>query len=234
MLALSGLAPQADAATITFLQFSQRSASQSFTLTGGPGGIDTLSTVVPVSVTLSQLGPLPGPLTNPINATFQFNATSSNAVQSFGGFGIQGGYSGTFSFTLDTPYFGQTDLLSGTFGSTRGGTLTGQEDGSSGGFSASTRNTALDSNVLFSSSFLRFAPNSQENFALSLSSINPGVNIFDSRFEDFSSAIVGTFAAQPLPTIIPPPLNTVPEPITLVGTAVGFFIVGLAQRRRRS
>ena len=176
------------------------------------------------------------PFATNLAATFTFSATapSGNPAQLLGSFLLQPGLAGSFSFltqtglTVGSNFFAAgSNLLSGTFG---GGTIFGQRGGTSGGVSASTLG---GSTISYSSDFLSFAPGSNLDFAISLTSIasvlqaTPTTGVPTRALRSFRAVSGGSFSADPAPIV-----TAIPEPAVWGLMIVGFGMVGLQTRRR--
>jgi hypothetical protein len=137
----------------------------------------------------------------------------------------------TISYLLATPVNvgGQmlSNLLTATITPvTSGATLAGTDGGTSATYSASTNIHNLYT-VSFSSSFLNFGSGVGNSYSVSLAfnSVTPGFNLSGSDIASFVADLVGTFAANPVPTSIP----EVPSAALLI---IGMAAVGVASRRR--
>jgi hypothetical protein len=167
--------------------------------------------------------------------TMDLVAASGNAAFNAGGYLVQGGLTGSFSFiytgsgfTIGDTFYGKgTNLLSGTLGGT---TIGGAANASSGGVSASSSN---GSPISYTSDVLSFTQGSNYDFALSLTQINDLLNRpnANSSLRNFRAASTGSFSSDPQPAIIALP---VPEAATWAFMLVGFGVIGSALRVRRS
>jgi hypothetical protein len=238
-----GLAAPAMADVETFASYNQVNQGNSlrWVKTASGGSLYTTSTstaTVPGAVavnftyltnSLSSLGPL--------SASFSMNLTAANGNPAFsgGGFLVQGGLTGSFSFTYtgadftigSTTYSSGTNLLSGTIGDA---SIAGASGGSSGGVSASTANGNA---ISFTSDILSFADASSYDFALTLTQIASVLNrpSSTSSLRDFRAASTGSFSSDPAPTV---PALGVPETATWAMMLVGFGAIGGALRSRRA
>jgi hypothetical protein len=165
--------------------------------------------------------------------TLDFIAPSGNPAQSAGGFLIQPGLAGTFSFTYngETPlvvgnqtYVKGANLLSGTV---TAASIAGANASSSGGFSASTSSGSV---VTFTSDFLDFTNTVNRDVAISLTSIVPGLsrNNANTALNSFRASATGAFSSDPVPLVN----GIVPEPATWGMMLLGFGLIGGALRRR--
>ena len=252
----------AAAVVTTFAAFNATTAGNVFYLNNGTGGSNstyrsngtggTISTTqsafnvrpssaVPgaVPVTFSFLNNTLSPFVANLPAAFTLNATVTNSpVETFGGFKLMEDFSGSFSFLTTSAltigsvtYAAGSNLLSGTFSAA---TIFGPSGGTSGSFSSST----VSSSINYTSDFLSFTNTSDRDLALSLTGINSlatninrGLNNVNGKsFRSFRATTTGSFSADPAPLV----LNTVPEPQTWGLMIVGFGMVGVASRRRKS
>lgn len=202
---VGGMAPRAHAVTTNFAQFFERNGGNDFSYTSN-STTATFSASSPVTLNYQNIPNLPADLQADQSATLSFSATTSRKAFDLG----DGDFSQKFeSATLlisrngpaaegDNP---RTVLLSVTFTNF---TFTGSSGptGGAGGFNASSN--ASTTTVNFSSNFLDFSATNVRNLALSFSSISPGLSLNSSGFfNDFATAGTGTFASDPLPSVVP-------------------------------
>ena len=262
-VAVAASAPAAAVVT-TFASFNANNAGNIFYLNNGTGGTNTtyrsngrggtISTTnsafnvrpanavagaTPVSFSfLNSLSPF---VTN-LPALFNLNATvTSSPVATSGTLPLQfktmTGFSGSFSFVTvsaltigSTNYAAGSNLLSGTFST---GTIFGLTGGTSGSLSGSTPT----STIVYTSDFLDFSNTIDRDYALSLtgitslvSNVNRGLNnTSGNAFRSFRSTATGSFSSDPAPLV-----PGVPEPQTWGLMILGFGMVGIAARRRKT
>jgi hypothetical protein len=178
-------------------------------------------------------------------AIFTLNGTVTNKNATISGSDImQSNISGTFSFILaagqgntinigpNISFGAGTNLLSGTFTLA---TISGNRNGSSAGFSASSP----VSTITYTSDVLDFVNGSNYDFALSLTSINPLLNATNASnqttgtpnkaLRSFRALVGGQFSSDPAP-ITP----AIPEPASWMLLIVGFGMVGVSARARKT
>jgi hypothetical protein len=223
---------------ITFAQYFQLNGSEQQWSVSTSGGVTTVSASGAVSFSLSGVPGLP--FAGPENATFTLNATSSQEGNCGVNCGpgdsfVQPGYSGTFSF-IDNDTFPGTNLLSGVFSVTGSPATTGAQFsssiGSSGGsFNASATAGNLNQ-LVFTSAYLDFTGQTQENASWSLSSLIPNfavgtvaVNRAFPADGPFDASGTGTFSSNPGPT-------STPEPAAGVLIGGGLCTIAWFMRRR--
>jgi hypothetical protein len=231
-------ASPAMAAPVTFAQYFQGNGAQQQWTVSTSGNT---STVTASGAVLFQFSGVSGlPFAGPESALFTLMATSGQvgncgvscgAGDSF----VQPGYTGTFSF-IDTGSVPGANLLSGTFAVTGSPSTTGAQFsshiGSSGGsFDASATAGNLNQ-LVFTSAYLNFTNQTEENASWSLSSLIPNFltgivsagQALPSDASTFDAAGSGTFSSNPGPT-------TVPEPATL--SLIGGTLLGLSILSRK-
>ncbi|MGC2661696.1 MAG: hypothetical protein WA324_27380 [Bryobacteraceae bacterium] len=218
------------ASSITFFQFTD-SGTQHFSLTNNANGSQTVTDTGAVTFYFSNVPGLSSAYSNansPINGTVTLTANSNANV----GTSKQGpntnafvtGFSGTITFTADGITF-----LSAIFGSPNGATLSGNEGGQSAAFQDSV---PPSSEVNFTSSILNFSSQTQEDFSLSLSSINnevndaDGFNVQGANIDNFVASASGTFASNPGPA-------PTPEPPAVASLGLGLFALAAILRKFR-
>ena len=228
--------------------------NQTYTFNGSGGTFFTTSSapnVAPrnavaggVGVTFSFLNEL-NPFIANVPATFTMSATVTNSpVLTLGvlpaQFKIQSISTGSFSFISQnavqvgqTFYAAGSNLLSANFSNV---SLSGQTNSTSGAFGGSVSN---GSTISFTSDFLNFGNSIDQDMSLSLTSIlslvnnvNRGVNngAAANALRSFRATATGSFAADPSPTIT----ANIPEPQTWDMFVIGFGLVGVGARRRKS
>jgi hypothetical protein len=233
----------ASAAVETFASYTQSNSGNSMRwIRSGSGG--TLCTAVnggctgvavDFSYLLDELSYLPS-----LSATFtaSFVAPSGNAatkVSASGGtFLIQGGLSGDFSFIYNGPDFtiGTTTFSSGAnllSGSISPAVIAGIDGATSAGVSASSTG---GSTITYTSDILAFRPNSDYDFALSLTQIARPLNqpSNSAALRNFRAASTGSFSSDPAPIV---PALPVPESATWALMLLGFGAIGGTLRSRR-
>jgi hypothetical protein len=205
------------AAPVTFGQGLEQSGSQDFHL---------VDTGTGVTLTASNVsGTLPPGLTGPVSATLTLNLTSTTPDVVSGTTISEGGFTGTFSITLNTAINGQTNLLSGTISSGANATLSGKEGGTGASLSASTPPTGA---VMYNSAFVQFVNPTTEALSLALSSVVPSFMDNGSGFlENFNAAGSETFSSEP------PPIASTPEPISMLLIGFGMMLIGVVGIRMR-
>ena len=244
LVAVAGFgAVPAQAALTTFANFTginstagvrfQNSALDNVSGTGG-----SLYTVDAVSnlpgsrlVKFSFLPPALAASINDVTASFTLLASTASPAQTFAGFMIEPNLMGGFSFKStsaitvgSTVYAVGSNLLSGTFNDV---TIAGQTNASSAAYGGST---SAGATILFTSDFLTFAPNSDYDFSISLTSLSPLLFAQPGRaLRSFEAYSTGSFSSEPAPLI-----NAIPEPATWAMLVIGFGLVGFQARRRRS
>lgn len=203
---------------------------------GSGGAIYTTSTPTSTTpgsrlVNFSFLQPSIAPFVTNVTASYTLFASVANApAQLNGGFLVQPGLSGSFSFLTTsaiviggTSYAAGSNLLTGVFTQAA---IFGPVNGTSGSLSASTSG---GSSITYSSDFLSFDPTVERDFAISLTSITSPLARASSTkalrtFRAFSS---GSFSSDPAPLVL-----AVPEPQVWGLMIVGFGLVGVQVRRR--
>jgi len=252
-VALVGSSP-AGAVVTTFAQFNQVAGAATRTVswrqidTGGrlctiatasgncPANTSTAVTAS-VSVNFSFLQPGIG-ASGPISAKLILDliappgSPASTAVIGGVNFLAQPGLSGTFSIVADVPFtynsITGTNLLSGTI---TGASISGVINSSSGSVNDSTLTLADPLAVQFSSQFLDFSQTVSRDFALTLTSLSPGIATSASGpMRTFRAATTGSFSSDPAPLVN----GAVPEPASWALMLVGFGVIGAVTRRREA
>lgn len=243
LVAVVGLAAApAQAALTTFANFTGLDAESGVRFQNGAaddvsGSTGSLYTIDPGSnlpgsraVSFSFLPPALAASINNVAASFTLLANTVAPAQTVGSFTVQNNLVGGFSFRSinaisvgNTVYAAGSNLLSGTFNDV---SISGQTNASAASYNGSTGG---GSTILFTSDFVTFAPNSDFDFSISLTSLapllfaNPGASL--RSFEAYST---GSFSSEPAPLV-----NGVPEPSVWGMLIVGFGLVGVQVRRRR-
>jgi hypothetical protein len=163
--------------------------------------------------------------------TLLASVTNSPALTA-GPFKIEQNIVGSFSILSTsaitiggTTFAAGANLLSGSFTL---GTIFGGTNSTSGSFSSATTSGAT---ITYTSDFLDFLPTLDRDFALSLTSITPGLNNSTNRaLRTFKALSTGSFSTDPAPT----PIVAVPEAATWAMFIGGFGLMGASLRRRRT
>lgn len=222
---------------VTFAQYLQSNgATQQWTISTSGG----TTTVTATGAVLFQFSGVSVPFSGPEAATFTLSATSSQIGNCGVSCGpgdslVQPGYAGTFSF-IDAGAAPGANLLSGTFAVTGSPSTTGAQFSSSvGGTGASFNASATAGNLaqlVFTSTYLNFAGQTNEDASWSLSSLIPnfatGTVVGNQAFPaagPFHAAGTGTFSSNP------GPVGT-PEPASLGLIGGGLLTVACILRRR--
>jgi hypothetical protein len=226
------------AAPITFAQYFQVNGNtQQWTVSVS----GSTTTVAATGSVLFQFSGVPGlPFAGPENAMFTLNATSTQVGNCGVSCGpgdsfVQPGYSGTFSF-IDNGAAPGANLLSGTFAVTGSPSTTGAQfsssiGGTGGSFNASATAGNLNQ-LVFTSAYLNFANQVNEDASWSLSSLIPNFAVDTITANQarpaaampFHAAGTGTFSSNPGPT-------AAPEPATF--GIIGAALVGLSLKARK-
>lgn len=237
-LAICALVTSANAAPVTFAQFVQQNGAAQLWNISTSGTTTTVT--VSGAVYFSFSGVSGVPFSGPESANFTLTATSN----SIGACGVscgagdsltQAGYSGTFSF-IDTGMMPGANLLSGTFSVTGSPSTTGAQFsshvGSSGASFDASATAGNLSQLVFTSQFLAFLDETDEDGSFSLSSLIPdfatGVVTANQAYPaagTFDGAGTGTFSSNPGPLPAPEP-----PAIALFGT--GLLGLGFVFRER--
>jgi hypothetical protein len=218
------------ASPVTFGQGLEQTAGQNFSLVDTGSGV-TLTGTSQIYFVFSNInGTLPAALSGPLSATLTLNlsSNSTDVLNASAGTISEGGFTGTFSITLNTPVGGQTNLLSGTITSAANATLTGKDGGTGASLSASTPPSG---SVTYSSAFVQFTGSQTEAFSLALSSVVPSFVDNGSGFlAGFAAAGSLTFSSDPGPSVGP---VATPEPISMLLLVFGLTLVGAFGYRLR-
>jgi hypothetical protein len=191
---------------------------------GTPFGMSSLSATLSLTATSTVSGDCP--------------SSPTNCITSSGSSFTESGFQGNFAITLNTPFEGQSNLLSGTFnllspGDSVSGAQFGSTLGSSDGFLEATTTSSNPNQVVFTSDFLNFADTITRDATFNLSSLFPLFSAItntptSTHFpSDFSAIGSGAFSSAP------PPFEEVPEPSTFAPLASGLLGLCLWQRKRR-
>jgi hypothetical protein len=243
-LAVAGFAAApASAVLTTFANFTgidavpgvrfQNSAPDNLSGTSGTLYSIDPNTPVPGSrlVSFSFLPPALGAVTN-VLASFTMLSSTASPAQTVGGFTLQPGLAGSFSFLSTSAisvnginYAAGSNLLSGTFTDV---SISGQTNASAAAYNGSTGG---GSTIMFTSDFVSFVPGTDYDMSISLTSLapllfaNPG-----SALRSFEAYSTGSFSSDPAPTVN----GAVPEPSAWAMLIAGFGLVGFQARRRRN
>ena len=165
-----------------------------------------------------------------------FASVLNSPAQLSSGFLIEPGLAGSFSFLSTAPitigshtYGIGSNLLSGVFTQ---GAIFGQRLGTSGSFSASTSGGA---SITYTSDFLSFAPTVDRDFSISFTSIASALQAIPTAgnpsraLRTFRAFSTGSFSSDPAPEV-----TAVPEPAVWGLMIVGFGMVGIQTRRRKT
>lgn len=235
--ALAGLsaAMPAQAALTTFANFTgiNSDAGVRFDNNGTGGSLYTIETPMASSpgsrlVSFSFLQSALSAVSN-VTASFTMIANTVSPAQQMTGFLVQPNLTGAFSFLStsavtvgSTTYAAGSNLLSGSFTDV---TIAGQVNASSAAYSGSTGGGAV---ISYTSDFLTFAPNSDYDLSISLSSLAPLLAaVPGNALSSFRAYSTGSFSSEPAPAV-----NAVPEPSVWGLMIVGFGLVGVQARRR--
>ena len=237
-LAATAVSP-AMGASVTFAQYLQADGSQQQWTISSTGSSTTVTASGPVLLLFSGVSGLPFSGPEAANFTFTANTTQAGNCGVACGPGdsfVQPGYSGTFSF-IDAGSAPGANLLSGTFAVTGSPSTTGAQFSSSvgsngGSFNASATAGNLNQ-LVFTSAYLSFLNQTNEDASWSLSSLIPifatGPVTLGRAFPaagTSNTAGSGTFSSNPGPT-------TVPEPASLGLIGAGLTAFAVAMRKRR-
>ena len=243
-LALAGLAAApAQAALTTFANFTGidsvpgvRFQNSNVDNVSGTGG--SLYTIDPQQnvpgsrlVSFSFLPPELAADVNNVTASFTLLANTNLLAQPAGAFTLQPGLAGGFSFITTTAitangvnYAVGSNLLSGTFNDL---SISGQTNASAASYNGSTGG---GSTIVFTSDFVTFAPGSDYDMSISLTSLTPLLFAAPgAALRSFEAYSTGSFSSDPTPSV-----NGVPEPSAWAMLIAGFGLVGFQARRRRN
>lgn len=164
-----------------------------------------------------------------VTASFTMLSNTVSPAQLMNGFLVQPNLTGAFSFLStsaitvgNTTYAVGSNLLSGSFTDV---SIAGQVNASSAAYSGSTGGGAV---ISYTSDFLTFAPDSDYDLSISLSSLAPLLAaVQGNALSSFRAYSTGSFSSEPAPTV-----NAVPEPSVWALMIVGFGLVGVQARRR--
>lgn len=244
VVALAGFAAApAHAVLTTFANFTGLDANsgirfQNSAVDNVSGTSGSLYTINPVSnapgvrdVSFSFLIPGLSTQVNNVNAAFTLFASTASPAQTFGAFTLQSGLTGGFQFLTTSAitvgsrvYAAGSNLLSGTFNDV---SISGQTNATAASYNGST---SAGATITYTSDFVRFAPASDYDLSISLTSLspmlfaNPG-----SALRSFEAYSTGSFSSDPAPL-----LGGVPEPSVWAMLVIGFGLVGFQVRRRKA
>lgn len=220
---MAGLVP----APATFAQGLEQSATQDFKLVDTGSGVTLTASSQIYFVFSNVTGTLPAALQGPLSATLTLNLSSSTADTVTNGIISEGGFTGSFSINLNTPYNGQTNLLSGTIATGANATLSGKAGGTAATLSAST---PPPGSINYNSAFVQFLNPNTEALSFALSSVVPAFADNGSGFlSPFTAAGSETFSSEPPPVVT----GQAPEPVSMLILGFGLLLVGTVGIRAR-
>lgn len=236
ILALSA-AGAASAAPVTFAQFIQQDGAEQQWSISATATSTTVTASGAVFFSFSGVSGLP--FAGPESAMFTLTATSDELGNCGVNCGpgdsfVQPGYAGTFSF-IDTGSAPGANLLSGTFAvtgspSTTGAQFSSSVGGTGAGFDASATPGNL-AQLVFTSDYLVFTDQLQQNASWSLSSLIPdfstgAVLLTQARpgSGPYGASGTGTFSSNPGPSLVP-------EPASMLLLGAGMAALGLLRKR---
>jgi hypothetical protein len=210
------------------VRFQNNGGSSSVFSVASPGGTTPASANVAFSYTNTGIDSF----VTAQPATFTLNATTTNGAEAAGPFFILRGFSGSFSFTNDaaiqigdTTYSSGSNLLTATFTNAN---IFGQDGGTTASFTSTTLGTAN-----FTSDFLDFGATTVRDFAFSLASVSPALDVSgQGDLASFEAGARGSFSSDPAPTPTAT-VTAVPEPATWAMLIAGFGMAGMALRRAK-
>jgi hypothetical protein len=167
------------------------------------------------------MGPQQAQLTLTLSSPLAPNATP------FGPFIQQLGLNGTLRMRRLVPYLGLDNLLTASFGNAA---VSGTQNAGNAVFHGSDHDDTFAGSLVFSSDFINFslALTSEEDFAIALSSLTPGLRIApDGQLRSFRAAGSGTFSAEPVPT------GPIPEPASMALLGGGLLALATVRLHRR-
>lgn len=254
--------------TVTFAQFQEAGRGGNYFTFLNSGSSAIFQTKDPsmgassVPVTFDFLsfanGNLPADLQGPQAAQMKLSIKTTQHAGVFGNIFDQNLYSqssggvidyGSISFTKDMPdkELHKTNLLTVSFYAIAGG-LDGIRRGQTATLTADTASESAQTDyVQFSSSYLNFEPQTDENLALSFSSASPCFSVYAqvkkvrggctqtrpqvlNLLHSFTAAGTGTFASDPAPQSI----FATPEPASASLGCFGLALIGILVRRRNA
>jgi hypothetical protein len=183
-------------------------------------------------VSFSFLPPaLAASVTN-VLASFTMLSNTASPAQTVGGFTLQPGLAGSFTFLSTSAitvgginYAAGSNLLSGTFTDV---SISGQTGASAAAYNGSTGG---GSTILFTSDFVSFVPGSDYDMSISLTSLAPLLFAAPgAALRSFEAYSTGSFSSDPAPIVN----GGVPEPSAWLMLIAGFGLVGFQARRRRN
>lgn len=182
-------------------------------------------------VSFTFLPPELAAVTN-VLAAFTMFSTTALPAQPAGGFTLQPGLAGSFSFLSTSAisvnginYAAGSNLLSGTFTDV---SISGQTNASAAAYNGSTGG---GSTILFTSDFVTFIPNTDYDLSISLTSLAPLLFAAPgSALRSFEAYSTGSFSSDPAPVVN----GAIPEPSAWAMLIAGFALVGFQARRRKA
>ena len=223
-------AAPASAITVTYANFAQSTNAKQFRYfnTGTSNRLYTTTSATStdaggVAVDFKYLVSVPAALQGFQDAILTLDASSTQMVSLNGDNASQGGFSGKLSIRRAVPLDGKDNLLTIDF---TNGTFFSVLGGSSATYTISI--PGAGTNIKQESDFLMFGNVVEADFSLSFSALSSTFAKNGGGYgRSFRANATGTFASNPAPT-------GVPEPEMWGLMILGFGMVGVAVRRRRS
>jgi hypothetical protein len=129
----------------------------------------------------------------------------------------------TITFTLMNPIGKLSNLLTVSIAPLSGNNPNITGNGASASISVDSTTGYVET---FSSDFLKFASGTEYSSVIGFNSVSPSLGLNGSNFlNNFQTNLVGTFASNPIPTVIP-------EPGSLAALIGGIMALGFVRRRR--
>lgn len=230
VVASASVAAPASAVTVTYANFSQKTNAKQFRYLRASNSNRLYTTVTGASntfggvpVDFKYLVSVPAALQGIQNAVLTLDAITNQRIAADGANRSQGGFGGTLVLRRVVPLDGEDNLLTINFAN---GTLFTTQGGSAATFTISI--PSAGTSIEQSSDFLDFGNVIAADFSLSFSAVGPVFNGAANRYGNtFRANAAGTFASNPAPT-------GVPEPEMWGLMILGFGMVGVAVRRRRT